>query len=137
MTEALDLFAEFATDEKAEQEGVWRDYMDVKFLVARANNRKFRLKFRGLYRPHEQMLKKDTDAAEKKSLAIMAESMAGTILLDWKGLMIVEKGGKPVEFSVDNARKALMIPKVQEMVRDWSDDFESFKIAKESEEEKN
>ena len=137
MTDALDLFAEFATDEKAEQEGVWRDYGNVRFLVARANNRPFRQKFRKLYKPHEQLLKHDTVASEKKSLEIMAEAMAGTILLNWEGKMIVEKGGQPQDFSIDNARKALSIPKVQELIREWSDDFASYKAVKEEDDEKN
>ena len=137
MSQALDLFAEFAVDEKAESEGVWRDYGDVQFLVARAGNRKYREKFLRLYKPHERLLKGNSEAAEKKSAEIMADVMSTTILLNWKGKLVVEKGGQPVEYSVENARKALMIPRFREVISEFADDFDSYKAVKEDQDEKN
>jgi hypothetical protein len=137
MTTALDLFAEFAVDEKAAQEGVWHDYGDVKFLVAQAGNRHFRQRFLKLYKPHERLLKTDSVAAETKSNEIMADTMAHTILLNWQGKLIVEKGGQPVEYSIENATKALMLPAFREMVEEWSKDFASYQAVKEGDVEKN
>lgn len=137
MTAALDLFAEFAVDEKAEQEGVWRDYGENSFLIARSGNRAYRQKFLRLYKPHERLLKTDSVAAEVKSMEIMADVMSSTVLLNWKGKIVVEKGGAPMDYSTDNAKKALMIPGFREMVEEWSKDFDAYKAVKEDETVKN
>lgn len=135
--EALDLFSEFAVDEKTSQEGVWRDYGNNKFLIAQKGNRQYRKRFMKLYKPNERLLRLDTEAAEAKSNEIMADTMANTILLNWTGKLIVEKGGQPVEYSVENAKKALMLPKFRELVEEWSEDFDAFKAVKDEEDEKN
>jgi Zn-finger nucleic acid-binding protein len=137
MTTALDLFAEFAVDTVAEKEGVWCDYGDMHFLVAMSGNRKYREKFMRLYKPHERLLKGNSQAAAQKSQEIMADVMSTTILLDWKGKMVVEKGGDPVEYSSENARKALMMPKFRELISEFSNDFAQFKAVKDEEDVKN
>lgn len=137
MTSALDLFSEFAVDEKAEQDGVWRDYGDISFLVARSGNRAYRQKFIRLYKPHERLLKLDTPASEAKSIEIMVDVMSTAILLNWKGKLVVEKGGAPVEYSVENAKKALGITAFRELIEEWSKDFDAFKAVKEEDAAKN
>lgn len=137
MTQALNLFAEFATDETREKDGVWREYGGTEFLVARQGNRKYRERFLKLYKPHERLLKGNTEAAEAKSTEIMVDVMAHTILLDWKGKIVVEKGGSPVEYSVENAKKALSLAGFREVISEFSEDVNAYKIVQEAEDEKN
>ena len=134
---ALNLFAEFATDSTAEKEGVWVEYGDIKFLIAMSGNRKYRERFLKLYKPHERLFKTNSEAAEAKSNEILADVMAHTILLDWTGEMVVEKDGQPVKYSVENAKKALMLTRFRELIQGYADDFSLFKAVKEEEEEKN
>ena len=133
----LDLFAEFATDTTAEKDGVWVDYGENKFLIAMSGNRKYRERFIKLYKPHERLFKTNTEAAETKSNELLADVMAHTILLDWTGEMVVEKGGAPVKYSVENAKKALLLPRFRELIQGYSEDFSLFKAVKDEEEEKN
>jgi len=137
MSDVLDLFAEFAVDEAAETAGVWVDYGNIKLKIAMNGNKNYRQRFTKLYKPNERLLKTNSDAAEAKSNEILADVMAHTILKGWEGKIIVEKGGAPVEYSVENAKKALMLPKFREIVSDFSDDFKLFKAVKDEEDEKN
>lgn len=133
----LNLFAEFATDTTAEKDGVWVEYGDNKFLIAMSGNRKYRERFIKLYKPHERLFKTNSEAAEAKSNELLADVMAHTILLDWTGEMVVEKDGQPVKYSVENAKKALSLPRFRDLIQGYADDFSLFKAVKEEEEEKN
>ena len=137
MTTALNLFAEFATDTNAEETGVWVPYAETEFLIAMMGNRKYREKFVKLYKPHERLIKTNSAAAEAKSNEILAEVMASTILLGWKGKLIVEKGGDPVEYSPEAAKKVLMLPKFREIISEFAEDFSLFKAVKDEEDAKN
>lgn len=135
---ALNLFAEFAVNETKESDGVWVEYGDVKFLIAMSGNRKYREKFLKLYKPHERLLQGKSKAAEAKSAEIMAEVMSTTILLSWTGKLIVEKDGQPVEYSVENARKALQnLPRFRALITEFSEDFKLFKAVEDEDDEKN
>ncbi len=137
MTAAMDLFAEFATDATSEEDGVWVPYGETEFLIAMWGNRKYRARFVKLYKPHEKLLKSGSAAAETKSNEILADVMAHTILLGWKGKLVVEKGGEPVEYSVYAAKKALSLPKFREVITELAEDFNTFKAVKEAEDAKN
>ena len=137
MSNVLDLFAEFAIDETSETAGVWVDYGTTRLKIAMVGNKAYRQRFMKLYKPHERLLKTNSDAAEAKSNELMADVMAHTILKGWEGKLVVEKGGSPVEYSTENAKKALMLPKFRDVVSEYADDFKLFKAVKDEEDEKN
>jgi hypothetical protein len=130
--EGLDIFAEFAVDDG----GVWVPYAgDVEFLIARANNAKFRRRISYFYEKHRRLLDGKGEAAEAKSNEIMATVMAETILLGWKGK--VKFQGQVLEYSKPNAEKLLAVAPFREWVSKMANDEHAYKIVKEEEDKEN
>ena len=128
----LDIFAEFAVDDG----GVWVPYAgDVEFLIARANNAKFRRRISYFYEKHRRLLDGKGEAAEAKSNEIMATVMAETILLGWKGK--VKFQGQVLEYSKPNAEKLLAVAPFREWVSKMANDEHAYKIVKAEEDKEN
>jgi len=130
--EGLDIFAEFAVDDG----GVWVPYAgDVEFLIARANNAKFRRRISYFYEKHRRLLDGKGEAAEAKSNEIIATVMAETILLGWKGK--VKFQGQVLEYSKPNAEKLLAVAPFREWVSKMANDEHAYKIVKDEEDKEN
>lgn len=130
--DGLDIFAEFAVDDG----GVWVPYAgDVEFLIARANNAKFRRRISYFYEKHRRLLDGKGEAAEAKSNEIMATVMAETILLGWKGK--VKMQGQVLEYSKPNAEKILAVAPFREWVSKMANDEHAYKVVKEEEDKEN
>ena len=130
--DGLDIFAEFAVDDG----GVWHPYAgDVEFLIARANNPKFRRRISYFYEKHRRLLDGKSEAAEAKSNEIMATVMAETILLGWKGK--VKFQGQVLEYSKPNAEKLLAVAPFREWVSKMSNDEHAYKVVKDEEDKEN
>lgn len=128
----LDIFAEFAVDDG----GVWVPYAgDVEFLIARANNAKFRRRISYFYEKHRRLLDGKGEAAEAKSNEIMATVMAETILLGWKGK--VKFQGQVLEYSKANAEKMLAVAPFREWVGKMANDEHAYKVVKAEEDKEN
>ena len=130
--DGLDIFAEFAVDDG----GVWVPYAgDVEFLIARANNAKFRRRISYFYEKHRRLLDGKGEAAEAKSNEILATVMAENILLGWKGK--VKFQGQLVEYSKPNAEKLLAVAPFREWVSKMANDEHAYKIVKDEEDREN
>jgi len=130
--EGLDIFAEFAVDDG----GVWVPYAgDVEFLIARANNAKFRRRISYFYEKHRRLLDGKGEAAEAKSNEIIATVMAETILLGWKGK--VKFQGQVLEYSKPNAEKLLAVAPFREWVSKMANDEHAYKIVKDEEDKEH
>lgn len=128
---ALDVFAQYATDETLENNGTWVEIGGgAKLLIARSGNRKY-LKMLGReVERHKKVLDAGDDAADDKNEQIMIDVLASTILLGWEGITFK---GKALEYSVDNARKLLALRDFRAMVARLADDIEHFRIKEEAE----
>lgn len=132
----MDIFNEFATDTKKEEEGRWVDYDDkTAFLIARSGNKNFARVFTRAYNQNKSLLNSKNDTAEAKANEVLAEVMAETILLGWKGP--VKLKGEELAYSAQNAKKLLVIKDFRAWVQGHADDFSGFKAAEEAEEAKN
>lgn len=130
--DGLDIFAEFAVDDG----GVWVPYAgDVEFLIARANNAKFRRRISYFYEKHRRLLDGKGEAAEAKSNEIMATVMAETILLGWKGK--VKFQGALMEYNKANAEKLLAVAPFREWVNKMANDEHAYKIVKNEADKEN
>lgn len=108
-----------ATNVQAEQDGVWTEYRDgVELLIARANNPRYNDLFRRLTKPYERQIRTE-QMSEEMATSIMAECMAQTILLGWRG--IEHDDGTPMAYSVDEARAMLLDPELHDFRRDVKD----------------
>lgn len=134
---AFDLFAEFATDEAAETGGTWMQYKGQDFLIARSGNRNYGKLLTKLVNKNQRVLDQQDDHADSASDDIMVEVIAKTILLGWKGEMIVEKGGSPVAYSLDSATKILRVKDFRAQVMKMADDREQFRVKQMEEQAKN
>jgi hypothetical protein len=100
---ALDL-STFKTDESKETEGVWEKLDEgCEVKVARWGNTRM-VEF---YQRYPRVIRQRIDSgqvSDARSAEILAEVIANTILLDWKGMA---DEGKPVKYSVEAAVKVL------------------------------
>lgn len=134
---ATDLFNDFATNEDAENKGVWEDYnADVSFLIARANNKEFNRLITRLVRQNKALLDSKTEASQKKSEELLVETLAKTVLLGWRGDFNFQ--GQPMgEYTVEKAKKLLSIKDFRTWVSNISEDHARFKAVKDEEDAGN
>jgi len=135
---AIDLFSAFATDDTAEQKGTKTQLPgagDTNFYVARDNNKAYIKLLQQRVKQNRAVLDSKGDAAEAKSDEIIIEVMAKTILLGWDGTVMYK--GKPLEYSVDNAKVLLSHKEFRAVVNKVAADMEVFKVVKDEEDVKN
>ena len=129
---ALDIFAQFATDETLEENGTWFPVGGgARVLVARSGNRKYAKMLTKLVEQNKKALDLNDDAADKLSEEIMVGVLAETILLGWEDLSFK---GKALEYNAENAKKVLAIKDFRKLVAQFADDVSAFKF-KETEEQ--
>lgn len=128
-----DIFEHYATDEKAELEGVWRPMGTGQVKVARANNNNYIELLNKLIEEHGQALDGNSPAAIELNKKVMIRVFAETILLDWKDLGYK---GKPLPYSLDNAKMLLQHADFRNKVSALSNEFSAYK-AKQEEEQGN
>lgn len=91
----------FAVDEKLEVGGFWKDLGGGSSVrIARAGNRAYNKKLRELMKPYRGpmgLLEMSDETAHR----VFVEAMAGTVLVDWKGLS--DEDGKDVPYSEKKA----------------------------------
>ena len=129
---ALDIFAQYATDETLEENGTWFQIGGgARVLVARSGNRKYGKMLTKEVERNKKELDLNDDAADKLSEEIMIAVIADTILLGWEDVTFK---GKALEYSPANARKLLAIKDFRKAVAQFADDVSAFKF-KETEEQ--
>lgn len=131
----MDIFREYATDDKKENEGIWKDIGDASFLVARAGNRAYAALLTSRVEESQRVLDSKTDAGKALSEAIMLEVSAKTVLLGWKGA--VKFKGADLPYSFENAKTLLSIKDFRKLVGQWSDDFNAYRVEDEEAARKN
>lgn len=133
----MDLFAEFATDEKLEVEGRWVPINDkTSFKIARAHNPHFNRMFQRLYEANKTVIKSKGDLAEETANRMLGEVMASTILVDWKGPVSI-KGKDLGTYSKAAAQEALQLKEFRAWVQGHADDAAAFKAVQDEEDAKN
>jgi hypothetical protein len=135
----FDIFAEYAVDPKAEQEGRWFPLGTGRVRVARAGNPAYNRMVNARYEQFKHELdQKDTPeqvaAAKARSSKIMAEVMAHTILLDFEGLGYK---GQPVSHSVSQAQTMLQHEEFQKVIGALAAEFRNFRYQTEAADAKN
>lgn len=129
---ALDIFAQYATDETLEENGTWFPVGGgARVLVARSGNRKYGKMLTKEVERNKKALDLNDDAADKLSEEIMIAVIADTILLGWEDVTFK---GKALEYNPANARKLLAIKDFRKAVAQFADDVSAFKF-KETEEQ--
>jgi hypothetical protein len=126
----LDIFAQYATDETLENDGVWIG----NFLVARSGNRQYVKVLTAAVDKNKVALDVKGDEAEKLSDKIMIDTLAESVLLGWKD---VGYKGAPLEYTKANARMLLAHKDFRREVAKMAEDISSFKATLEGEQEKN
>lgn len=134
----IDLFAAFATDSKAEKEGTYTRLPrcgDTEFLIARIPNPAYKRLLSSLYKKHRAVLESKGDEAENKSNEIMAEVLAKTVLLGWKGEMNIK--GVMTPYSEKAALVMLGLSDFRDLVTEAASDFSTFLADKDAEDAGN
>ena len=129
---ALDIFAQFATDETLEENGTWFQIGGgARVLVARSGNRKYGKMLTKEVERNKKALDQNDDAADKLSEEIMISVLAETILLGWEDISFK---GEVLEYNVANAKKLLAVKDFRKAIAQFADDVSAFKF-KETEEQ--
>lgn len=126
----------FKTDKTKETEGTWFDVDadGTAVLVARSGNKKYNKLLEKLVKPHRHALR-SRNVPDELIEKLMAEAMAGTILLDWKGFTLE---GKDLPYSQSTAKEMLQAyPDFRKMIDEFSNDINSFKEVDDEEDLKN
>ena len=126
---AIDLFSEFGTDTKAEEDGVWEEYADgVAFLIARSNNKKYARLITKAFEKNKRLLEAKNDAAEAKSEEIIVDVSARALLLGWRGDL--QWKGEPMEYSLENAKTLLAVKDFRRWIFERAEDIDRYKTVK-------
>lgn len=122
----MDIFAAFATDEKAEVEGVEFDLSaTAKVRVARAGNERYLAELRKVLDQHQMALDSNDDAANALAQKLTIDVMAKTILVGWSGLSFQ---GKSVDYSVEMAKTLLGVKDFRKKIEAFSNSMEAYRV---------
>jgi hypothetical protein len=127
----LNVFTEYATNEKAEIEGTIMEVGEAKLTIARIGNKKYSRKLSKLYERNRKLLERKDDSADALSDKIMIEVLSETILLGWEG--IDDEDGKPMPYSKENAVKLLGLKDFRKVIMELAGDDAEFKAHKDAE----
>ena len=83
---------------------VKEEYYGVTLEIARSNNQAFQSKFRKLTKPYRRQIDNKT-ISDEKSVDLVCEAMAGTVLVGWSGTF---PDGQQYEYSEDAAKQLLV-----------------------------
>jgi hypothetical protein len=121
----MDIFAQYATDEKTEVEGAtFQLSKTASVRVARAGNTRYTAALRKALEKNQLDLEGADAAADFLAETIMVEVMADTILLGWTGLSFQ---GKEVPYSAEMARNMLRVKDFRKKIAGFADNFEAFR----------
>lgn len=130
MNAAINLFAEFATDTSAEEEGVWEPYAEgVEFLIARTNNKTYTRLITKAYEKNKRLLEAKGEASDAKSEEIMIDTLARSVLVGWKGNFTWKDGQVVGDYTVDKAKMLLAVKDFRRWVMTKAEDMDRFKVA--------
>lgn len=131
----MDLYKQFQTDEKAEEEGVWIPLSSsARLKIARLTNPKYQAALKRLSKPYIKPGMRMRDLDDEVYEDITRQAVAEAILLDWEG---IEKDGQPLPYSKQEALAAIKMKDFYELVITASGNMETFRVARLAELEKN
>ena len=122
-------------------EGVWFDSSMIPGLsmkIAKVGNTEYEKLLRKLYKPYRKTLQKGKDLDTAITDKIMAEVIAKTIVLDWKGMP--GENESEVPFSVEECQSLVLDPELREFkeeILEFADDSARFELEMDEETEKN
>lgn len=138
---ALDIFSQYATDETLENNGTWREIGGgAELLIARIGNRRYVKALTKSVERDRKVLDLADDAADAKSDEIMIDVIANTVLLGWRTkngagdyepTVLFKK--QPIEYSVANAKKLLVLADFRRQVAKLADENEAYRVREEAE----
>lgn len=131
------LYKKFATNHDKEKDGIWVNYDDARFLIARAGgaNTRFQVTLSSKIRPYKKQIATQT-LSDEESARIMVEVFVEGVLRDWEN--VEDENDNPLEFTRENAIKLLSdIPELLEFLREEAFLIGNFKDALTEETVKN
>lgn len=112
--------AQFKGDAALETGGKWIKFHDCEFLIAANMNPNHKKALHKLAKKNPLAIRRG-DIAEQERIAI--EAMAGTVLLDWRG---VKNGELDFPYTPENAITLLKIQIIRDFIADESQQISNF-----------
>lgn len=140
MTQEIDLFRAFATDEVAEVKGAAvtiEGFGPRLWNIARANNEEYNKLFMKLYAEKQALIDdRSSEAAQARAdqaaKDVVLECWAKTILVGWEGE--VTFNGEKLTYSAENAKKLLAVNELFKRFAAKANDFATYRIFKDDKE---
>jgi len=140
MTQEIDLFRAFATDEVAEVKGAAvtiEGFGSRVWNIARSNNEEYNKLFMKLYAEKQAIIDDRSDEAakaraEQAGKDVVLECWAKTILVGWEGE--VTFNGEKLVYSPENAKKLLAVSELFRRFAAKANDFATYRIFKDDKE---
>lgn len=135
----MDIFKQYATDPKLEQEGRWvtiggTDEKPARILVARSGTVRYNAVMSQQYEANKTLMEsKDTVAANAKLAEMVQFALANSVLLGWENIDYKGETG----YSFKTAHLMLAHRDFREMVQKEADKFQEYKIKSVEEDSKN
>jgi len=122
MDKGVDIFEQYATDESLEKAGVWIVWSgNTELRIARQNNPEYNTLRDRLVKPYRSS---PGGIPEAKSIEILIEVMARTVLLDWKNLRFK---GEDLPYTFENAKRVLAVKDFRAQVLMVAAEAETFR----------
>lgn len=86
------------------RETVTLDFLGVKLEIARGKNEHFKRRFTAITKPYSHQMANET-ISEEKSEELLAEALAGTVLIGWSNFFI---DGEEFPYSEESAKSLLI-----------------------------
>lgn len=135
----MDIFKQYATDPKLEQDGRWvriggTDEAPSRLLLARTGTKRYQRVIAQQYEANKTLMEsKDTIAANAKVEEMIQHALANCVLLGWEN---VEYKGNST-YSYENAHAMLALRDFRELVMKEADNFKAYKLDQEEDDAKN
>lgn len=131
----MDLFRQFQTDTKAEEEGVWIPLSaTARLRIARIGNPRHQAALKRLSTPYVKPGMRVSDLSDDVYMQLAKEAVVEAILLDWEG---ITRDQQPVPYSKTEALAVLGLRDFYELVLNAASNLETFRTARLAELEKN
>lgn len=131
----MDIFKHFKTDKQAELDGTWVPVSSTcRLKIARAGNPRHQAAMKRLLVPYVKPGMRTQDVPDETFHQVAKEAASETILLNWEGVL---ENGEVLPYSKENVLRAFEMEEFYRVVWEAANTFETFRVARLAELEKN
>jgi len=135
--EAFNIWAQFETDQSAEENGAWYEILpEIKFKLRRFQSDHAVKTRQRLEKPYVKLTRGGKDLPQEVQEKLITSQLAESIIVDWEG--ITDRDGNVMDYSIDNAKMLLEgLPHVRDELVRFVLDIDNYRVSNLEQAEKN